>query len=634
MAIKSKSQKSPVKGTLKDNSGREKSLKRPDAFSESAIESSAAIDEALTLAGQAISNSQDALKLADGNLAHMEMLEDKIAQLFEKLEKTSSSITRSTGLDDKIKKLEKKVESELKEFNSTFSDLAREVKKLEGATPDAKHLPEKIKGMLSKLERQMCSAQEEMSSSLNERGRLFEESLTKIHEDMQRLKTGYNALSNVDETLQTIDRITGEVKECALISEESAERARMSLKIVDNLEEKVAQITGAVGGFSDAPGIVEVIPDASEIKFDLDDLLQVMLKHEASDLHIKAGAPPTVRLDGELLPVGNQVLTEKDCSRLILPILTPLQRKSLAQSREVDLAHTTQNGRFRVNAFLQKGTVSAAFRLLKLQIPSMEEVNLPPQLKKLVTLNHGLILVTGPAGSGKSTTLAAIIDHINTHRKLHIVTIEDPIEFMHTDKLSLVTQREIGLDTSSFTEALKQALRQDPNVILIGEMRDPETIMTAVIAAETGHLVLSTLHTPNTIQAVDRIIDVFSGDQQKQFRFLLANNLRGVISQRLLNRKDEAGRIPAVEVMMVTPTIASLILEGKTNDIYPHMVQGASEGMQTFTASLTNLFEAGLITKEEALYHAEQPTEFRLGIEGHTTGATATIQDESLMSWL
>ncbi|MFH0801902.1 MAG: PilT/PilU family type 4a pilus ATPase [bacterium] len=634
MATKSKSQKSPVKDDLKDNSGRVKSLKRPADFSESTIESSAAIDEALSLASQAISNSQDALKLADGNLAHMEMLEDKITQLFEKLEKTSSSITRSTGMDDKIKKLEKKVESELKEFNSTFSGLARDVKKLEGTSPDVKHLPEKIKGMLSKLERQMCSAQEEMSASLNERGRLFEESLTKIHEDMERLKTGYNALSNVDETLQTINRITGEVKECAVLSEESAERARMSLKIVDNLEEKVAQITGAVGGLSDAPGTVEVIPDVSEIKFDLDDLLQVMLKHEASDLHIKAGAPPTVRLDGELLPVGNQVLTEKDCSRLILPILTPLQRKSLAQIREVDLAHTTQNGRFRVNAFLQKGTVSAAFRLLKLQIPSMEEINLPPQLKKLVTLNHGLILVTGPAGSGKSTTLAAIIDHINTHRKLHIVTIEDPIEFMHTDKLSLVTQREIGLDTSSFTEALKQALRQDPNVILIGEMRDPETIMTAVIAAETGHLVLSTLHTPNTIQAVDRIIDVFSGDQQKQFRFLLANNLRGVISQRLLNRKDEAGRIPAVEVMMVTPTIASLILEGKTNDIYPHMVQGASEGMQTFTASLTSLFEAGLITKEEALYHAEQPTEFRLGIEGHTTGATATIQDESLMSWL
>jgi twitching motility protein PilT len=613
----------------------DKNLKKQLESAENILVPSAeAVDEALTLASQAISNSQDALKLADGNLAHMEMLEDKIADISEKLEKSTSSTGKSTALEEKIKKLEKKLESELKEVTASLGGLAREMKKVEGTVPDEKHLPEKIKGMFSKLERQMCSAQEEMNLSFNERGKVFEKSLSRILEDLDKLKAGYKALSNVEETLQMINRITGEVRESAAISETSAERARMALKIVDNLEEKVNQLTGSLGSYSDEPVSLEAVPDASEIKFDLDDLLQVMLKHEASDLHIKAGAPPTVRLDGELLPVGNQVLTERDCRRLILPILNHIQRKSLAQCREVDLAHTTQNGRFRVNAFLQKGTVSAAFRLLKLQIPSMEEINLPSQIKKLANLNHGLILVTGPAGSGKSTTLAAIIDYINTHRKLHIVTIEDPIEFMHTDKLSLVTQREIGLDTTSFTEALKQALRQDPNVVLIGEMRDPETIMTAVIAAETGHLVLSTLHTPNTIQAVDRIVDVFSGDQQKQFRFLLANNLRGVISQRLLNRKDESGRIPAVEVMMVTPTVASLILEGKTNEIYPHMVQGGTEGMQTFTASLTKLFEAGLITKEEALYHAEQPTEFRLGIEGHTTGATSAIQDESLMSWL
>ncbi|MCD4783542.1 MAG: type IV pilus twitching motility protein PilT [Candidatus Eremiobacteraeota bacterium] len=376
-----------------------------------------------------------------------------------------------------------------------------------------------------------------------------------------------------------------------------------------------------------------VAPDTSELGFDLDDLLQVMIKHEASDLHLKSGSPPTVRMEGELIPVGSQILTDNDCKMLTLSAMNQHQRKQLAKRMEVDFAYAIPTARFRVNAFLQKQSVSASFRLLRTDIPTVEELNLPETLKKLCENNHGLILVTGPAGSGKSTTLASMINYINETKKMHIITIEDPIEFVHQDKMSIITQREVGTDTESFPVALKQALRQDPNVILIGEMRDPETIMTAVIAAETGHLVLSTLHTPNTIQAINRIIDVFSGDMQKQFRLLLSNTLRGVVSQRLLNRTDEGGRIPTVEVMVVTPTIASLMLEEKTNEIYTHMVQGGTEGMQTFTQSLTELFEKGLVSKEEAMYHADQPTEFRLSIEGHTTGGSI-IQEDSLMSWL
>jgi twitching motility protein PilT len=227
-----------------------------------------------------------------------------------------------------------------------------------------------------------------------------------------------------------------------------------------------------------------------------------------------------------------------------------------------------------------------------------------------------------------------MVDYINTNRKMHVITVEDPIEFYHKDKLSLITQREVGTDTSSFADALRQALRQDPNVIMVGEMRDPETIMTAVVAAETGHLVLSTLHTPNTVQAVDRIIDTFSGELQRQFRLLLSNSLKGVVSQRLLTRADEKGRVPATEVMVVTPTISSLILEGKTEEIYPYLQQGASDGMQTFTQSLLRLYEAGLINKEEALFHADQPTEFRLGSEGHSTATASTMADDTLMNWL
>jgi twitching motility protein PilT len=377
--------------------------------------------------------------------------------------------------------------------------------------------------------------------------------------------------------------------------------------------------------------------DMEHLDFNMHDLLQVMIKHRASDLHLQAGSPPIVRIDGDLIPIGNRSLSDKDCKGLLFSIMTRSQRGELLRGRELDLAHSVPNARFRVNSYLQQGTVGAAIRMLRLEIETVDDLALPPVLKELVQHNHGLILVTGPAGSGKSTTLAALIDHINTERKVHIITIEDPIEYVHGNKQSLVTQREVGNDTPSFSQALKMALRQDPNVILIGEMRDPETIMTAVIAAETGHLVLSTLHTPNTIQAIDRIIEVFSGEQQKQFRLLLSNNLRGIISQRLLTRRSGAGRVPAVEVMVVTPTVASLILEGQTQDIYQYMVAGATDGMQTFTESLRRLYMDGHITREEALYHADHPTELRLKLEQQGPAASSSFTtkgEQTLMDWI
>ena len=253
-------------------------------------------------------------------------------------------------------------------------------------------------------------------------------------------------------------------------------------------------------------------------------------------------------------------------------------------------------------------------------IPSFQDLGLPKVLEQLASLKDGLVLVTGPAGSGKSTTLAAVIDFINQNRKTHVVTIEDPIEYQHRDRQAFITQREVGTDTESFTEALRQALRQDPNVIMLGEMRDAETIMTAVTAAETGHLVLSTLHTPNAVQAVDRVVDTFAGSSQKQVRLLLAGCLRAVVSQKLLNRGDGKGRVPAVEVMVCTSTIASHILDGQTTEIYQYIQRGGELGMQTFTQSLARLVEQGLISREEALTHADQPTELRLMTEGKSSG--------------
>lgn len=351
------------------------------------------------------------------------------------------------------------------------------------------------------------------------------------------------------------------------------------------------------------------------MNFELQDLMRTVIKNRASDLHLKPYAPPTVRLDGQLVPIGSEELTEEQSRYLVLSALSPNKRARLSGLQEVDHAYKCFGVRFRVNAFLERGHISAAFRMINSTVPSFEELGLPQSLEHLASLQDGLVLITGPAGSGKSTTLASVIDWINERRRTHVVTIEDPIEFHHRDKTAYISQREVGTDTASFVEALKQALRQDPNVIMVGEMRDAETIMTAVTAAETGHLVLSTLHTPNTVQAIDRIVDSFEGNAQKQVRTLLASSLRGVVSQKLLNRCDGGGRIPAVEVLINTSTVSSHIIDGQTQEIYQYMQRGQSEGMQTFTQSLLSLLERGMITYEDAAHVADRKTELRLATE-------------------
>ena len=370
-----------------------------------------------------------------------------------------------------------------------------------------------------------------------------------------------------------------------------------------------------------------------DLNFSLDDLLRVVIDYNASDLHIKANAPPTVRLNGDLVPIGDRPLNEAEALYLVLSSIPKEKRTRLNHIREVDAAYVSRGVRFRLNVFLERGRVSAAFRMVSTNIPNFDVLGLPPVLARLANMHNGLVLVTGPAGSGKSTTLAAVVDWINRNRRAHVITIEDPIEYYHSDIHSFVSQREVGSDTTSFAEALRQALRQDPNVIMVGEMRDTETILTAVTAAETGHLVLSTLHTPNTVQSIDRILDTFSGDQQKQIRMLLSTSLRGVISQKLLQRSDGKGRVPAVEVLVCTSTIQSLILEGNTKEIYPYIQQGGNEGMQTFTSSLTRLLEQGLVTREEAAFHAEQSTEFRLA-NRHTEQKSGTTPSGSYLNWL
>jgi twitching motility protein PilT len=355
----------------------------------------------------------------------------------------------------------------------------------------------------------------------------------------------------------------------------------------------------------------------------IDDLLRGATLCGASDLHIKAGSFPVMRVDGELRPVTNSSrLTQDDTLDMAFSIMSNRQKQRFKETSEVDIAYGLSGvGRFRANVFQQRGTVSMVLRVIPDRVRTTSDLGLPPAVEQAGAERRGLILVTGATGSGKSSTLAALIDYINSTRGGHIVTIEDPIEFLHRDKKSFISQREVDVDTRSFAEALRGALRQDPDVILVGEMRDHETIETALTAAETGHLVLSTLHTLDATETVTRIVSSFPPHQQKSIRLQLAGILRAVISMRLVRAANGVGRVPAAEIMISTGTIRDYIAnEEKTPLIRDAIAAGTSQyGMQTFDQSLFNLSQSGLITLEEALRGASNPDEFRMRVSGICT---------------
>ncbi|NLY54817.1 MAG: type IV pilus twitching motility protein PilT [Firmicutes bacterium] len=330
------------------------------------------------------------------------------------------------------------------------------------------------------------------------------------------------------------------------------------------------------------------------------DLLQLAREKGASDLHLTVGRPPVLRLHGDLVQLDLTPLSAADTAAMLAEVASNLQAAILQERGEVDFACSlTGLGRFRINAFRQQGSISIACRLIPQLVPKLDQLGLPPIVAELTQRRQGLILVTGPTGSGKSTTLAAMIDKINSERATHILTIEDPIEFLYHHKLSLVNQREVGADTESFASGLRAALRQDPDVILIGEMRDLETTAAAVSAAETGHLVLASLHTPGAAQTIDRILDIFPPHQQPQIRSQLASVLQAVIWQQLLPRADQAGRVAAAEVLLVTPAIRNLIRERKAHQIPSLMQTGKQLGMQTMEQALLQLYQRGLISGDQ-----------------------------------
>jgi twitching motility protein PilT len=364
----------------------------------------------------------------------------------------------------------------------------------------------------------------------------------------------------------------------------------------------------------------------------IDELLKKAVKAGASDLHVKVGTLPVLRINGALsfIPDEKKIAFE-DVKEIASNVLTEQQQMIFKKKNELDIAYSVPGlGRFRCNIFMQRGTIGIAFRVIPVKILDIEQLHLPVVLREIALEPRGLILVTGTTGSGKSTTLASMIDYINQHRTDHIMTIEDPIEFLHRDKSSIMNQREVGHDTESFSKALRSAMRQDPDVILVGEMRDFETIHTALMAAETGHLVLSTLHTVDATETINRIIAVFPPYQHKQVRILLASVLRSVISMRLVPRSDENGRVPAVEVMRMTGAIRECIEDPDRTKLIPDFVKrGYSQyGMQTFDQSLFGLYQDGHISYEDAIRRASSPDDFALKVKGVQSIEDLTAEEE------
>ncbi len=364
---------------------------------------------------------------------------------------------------------------------------------------------------------------------------------------------------------------------------------------------------------------------------ELNDILKIALKGGASDIHLKPGLPPMFRVDGALVPLKNgERIPPDDLQKMAFEIMNEGQRARFDETREIDLAYGIAGlGRFRVNVFQQRGTIGIVFRVIPFGVKSIESLCLPKVIESIAMEQRGLVLVTGTTGSGKSTTLAGMIDYINSNRTCHIMTIEDPIEFLIRDRRSIINQREIGVDTQSFANALRAALRQDPDVILVGEMRDFETVETAITAAETGHLVMSTVHTLDATETISRIISVFPPYQQKQVRLQLSAILKAVISQRLVPRADGKGRVPALEVMISTARIRECISDkDRTKELHDAIAKGfTTYGMQTFDQSLMHLVKQELVTYEEALNHVSNPDDFALRFRGIASTSDGTWED-------
>lgn len=571
----------------------------------------------------------------------LETLEERIKTENEGLRSDFSSLKEelnseneknSLALEEKLEEKSSSLKSEVEEIKSSLDSLRESLDgadqvadKLKTVYADVEALQTRLDGYAPKFEDAIAKA---------------EESQSEIDKHLSAIKMAMRLVEQLDERVRDIGKSAEAVTAAAANAVEAAPQIAATVA-------QAASAAASAGGVAPKAAVSEPIEEEEPIPaitenlgYDLDDILQVVISHRASDLHLQVGNTPTVRLSGDLVPVGDTKLAQDDTKALIYPAMTREQRREVKKGHEVSFAHVASDGtRFIVNAFLERGNLSANFHMLRTEVLDFDVLGLPPILKKLSLYQSGLIILTGPTGSGKSTTMASIVDYINNNRKCHIVTVEDPIEYYHKTVNSLITQREVGTDTQSFNDAINMAMRQDPDVLVISDIKDADTLMAATTAAEKGFLVIAAMNMPDTVQAVRRMLSTFTGETQRQFRLLLASCLRGVISQKLITRADDKGRVPAVEVLVVDMAVSDSILNDNLEGLAAYLQQGSVEGMQSFNQSMSALYSRGLIAKDEEQFHEEQPpVQDFSGVDAEIhlqeQPSTEMNDNDTIMNWL
>lgn len=611
------------------------------AVKDSVASLDASVNERLDALKKEISSAPEFAKKDD--LENFK-LEQGIASeaLEERVKSDIEAIKNEVQVDvkDSLKSLEDKVDTKVKETETGISGVDEALKELRGRF---EALCESLNGADNVADK--LKATDEALDNLKVRidafAPRFEEAIAKAEDSRNKVEEHIKAIDMAMRLVEQLDaRVSDIGKNAEAVSAAAANAIEAAPKIAASVQAAVG--SAAVSAPAAAPAPAEAVEDvpipavSESLGYELGDILQVVINHGASDLHLQAGTTPTVRLNGDLIPVGETKLAKDDTKALVFPAMTREQRVAVSKGKEVSFVHNTAEGiRFIVNAFLERGNLSANFHMLRTEVLPFEVLGLPPVLKKLALFQSGLLVFTGPTGCGKSATVASIVDFINNNRKCHIVTVEEPIEYYHSNINSLITQREVGTDTASFKDGISMAMRQDPDVLVISDVKDSEILMSAATAAEKGYLVLCVMNAPDTVQAVRRMVSMFSGENQRQFKLLLTAGLRGVISQKLLNRADDKGRVPAVEVLIGTADVASMIMVDDFEGISAYLQQGGIEGMQSFSQSVEALYSQGLIAKEDDFREDVEVVEQEFIHEPEDHGnANAVSIDDPLIEWL
>ncbi|MGM9998896.1 MAG: PilT/PilU family type 4a pilus ATPase [Candidatus Bruticola sp.] len=515
-----------------------------------------------------------------------------------KEELSSESEKQSAALNEKMAENSDLLKLEISDLKSSLDSLRESLNGADNVADKLKAVNDSVEALQSRLE--------EYAPKFDDAVAKAEESQSEIDKHLSAIKMAMRLVEQLDERVRDIGKNAEAVTAAAASAVEAAPQIAATVAQAASAAASVSAVTPKATAAEPVEEDDPIPAITENLGYDLDDILQVVISHRASDLHLQVGNTPTVRLSGDLVPVGDTKLAQDDTKALVYPAMTREQRREVKKGREVSFAHVASDGtRFIVNAFLERGNLSANFHMQRTDILDFDVLGLPPILKKLSLYQSGLIILTGPTGSGKSTTMASIVDYINNNRKCHIVTVEDPIEYYHKTVNSLITQREVGTDTQSFNDAICMAMRQDPDVLVISDIKDADTLMAAATAAEKGYLVVAAMNVPDTVQAVRRMLSSFTGETQRQFRLLLASCLRGVISQKLIARSDDKGRVPAVEVLVVDMAVSDSILNDNLDGLAAYLQQGTVEGMQSFNQSVGALYSRGLIAKDEEQFHEE-----------------------------